>query len=506
MEGNELILPDDIIELIIVQYPSLALYNRRCMRIAMSSRLKTTLPRHEWRIDSLDSLRLMIHLGHADSLMMREWVELSMTHLSFDDTVHGIQLIINQGIIPRTYEIFLLIQLVDAEIQRRNNTSYDILHELLCLVMCYIVDDPEELITLLRHRYISETVQQWVEEMTNWYLNRSSRPMWTSITQQRLDVDDEYITDSVEIWRSIDRGNKYNISYCFDVLIKAYATNILKDIIRQHPDYASALLYTCVDNIVDCDGMPAAYAWEALNISWWLITECPLTFDEYDSHDVARVLNNLPTVHASRLRNLLPVDMRYINTDDFIRWSVPTVSIKHNLRKRLTRLIADPTIVSGTPIHQRIKELLQLSPHAYTDKSIQRIGRLSILQLLEEWSHGELPVASHGFWIRVRVIHDNLPLLQRLHQLAGKPRIPERQQMHVYHIYKRSPMCLTWLFRSKLLEITPPKVYPQQSQRNTFIVWSTLIPRLTTEYLRLQIDRQPPMIASIIGTELSSRD
>ena len=488
--AEQMKLPDELIELIITRAPVLALATSRCMKIAINSNLKTILPRNEWRITSLDSLRVMVHLGQADQLMMREWVELATASsgliITIDELKDGLELLIGHGVYPTVYEIVLIVQLVDAQL-RYFHSDPSTLHHLLCFVLGYLEDDETELLAKsLRPRSMCQTVHDWVESLTNVYFNRVEEPQ-------------------------VGTPEELGLMFCIESLVMTYSVDKLARLIEQNTTYPSCVLYSCSGIIVNDVGQPAPYAWEAINVSWWLLSHYNVDFSEYDGHDVYQLVRTLPVFCVDKLRTMLPTDMSNINTDDFHSWRPPDIDPKHNLSKILTRLIADPTVGQSSVVCQRIKHLLQGNPGMYNPRTIRRIGRTSILNVLEDWWHelhnSDLPVDGRGFWIRVRVMHDNLPLLQRLYRLAGTPSIPHRQQEQVYHIYQRSPECLIWMIRSKLITVVPSVVHTLPCYRYSFIVWMTMAPLVSVDcLLRGLAESSSTLIDWVIINELKQRD
>ena len=424
-------LPDDLVERIIMRAPNLALVNDYYYHLALTSSRRTTLPRVEWRVNDLNSLRLMAHLGGADLLMLRDWIDLATTAtststMSLSDFATGLELlIVHYRVVPTPTMVFRVAQLVDAHVKyfaAASTRVNDVLYRLLLLVAPTELND--ELFHQLRRRHWSDRVREWFEVLTKRWLPRPDPP------------------------RPPDVPPLCPNEWWFEQVIESYNLTLFHYVL----DWGRVLL-ACTNNA------SGPYAWEAINAAEYVLQQYDPTvrsviFDQYIYLHL--VLTTLPTHLADRVRACLPIDLRDAHHFDFYNWRVPNVRLRHySLAKCLTRLVADPSTGPSERARDYICAIMRHQPDAYTPTTIQRIGRPSVLHVLEnEWRrlrNEPLPVASKNFWVRVRVLHDQPSLLQRLHKLAGRPAIPERHQLTVYQRYKRYAYCLAWLLHSRLL-------------------------------------------------------
>lgn len=117
----------------------------------------------------------------------------------------------------------------------------------------------------------------------------------------------------------------------------------------------------------------------------------------------------------------------------------------------MTQLIGTPTL-DDDGVEREIERLYHQDPTILTPRTIQKIGRWSIVETLVRLTDGQLPFSS--FWRQVHVLHDNTELLMYIHRLAGRPMPNSEDYVTILQHYQTSPRCLKWLLDQGLLVIT----------------------------------------------------
>ena len=188
------------------------------------------------------------------------------------------------------------------------------------------------------------------------------------------------------------------------------------------------------------------------DISEWSLVQFYWRFaDRFQPTEMNVVgISYLPYLIREQLAPHLTGDFRGVNvrTSDEYRQALFQGNV-------LTHLIADPHL-TGTRVLEQIEAAHAENPAGFDEHLIQGIGRWSIAHLLKRLMGGRLKFAS--FWYQVVVLHDNVELLQYLHQEAGRPAIPRATRVDVLSHYVNSPRCLKWLLDSNLLHFRPTEV------------------------------------------------
>ena len=164
-----------------------------------------------------------------------------------------------------------------------------------------------------------------------------------------------------------------------------------------------------------------------------------------------------------------------------------------NYSEELTKLIGVPTL-EPDDTEAKIEQQLLRNPSLLTPRTIQEVGRWSIVMLLRRIVGPRLPF--DNFWRQVHVLHDNEPLLRFMHRTAGEPAISPEDYHHVLRHYCDSPRCLKWLLDSGLL------VIDQHTDQTTLSLLqkSLLPPRVGTTGRVIDIFDLYPLACSMIKT------
>lgn len=444
------LLPDSLIATLIARAPALGACNRRCWQVVMSERPKIIADRPFWHVSSLAHLRVLVRLGGADQLLLREWLELALTHLTIDHCWVGIRLLNCYGVQPTTDDRELVRQLADGRTMYTQLSTDEVIAS-------------DNLRTLTRS-LIPPTTEP--------------RPTWSDVVDSG---SRESITDDVARWLLESKiGHPYRLTYCLGLFIECYARRIISHLTTTNRNMIVPTLVMCAQRAAR-----GPYVWKAINVAYQLIKKSVTSdFNSISGPEAALCLSSFPIMIRRRLQELLPLDSRSMITYSGHHRTYCKLSDKCNYRKILLRM------VNGSDIDvTQIEGILTSHPTAYTARTIRRISQPTVLKCLESWwsrvASGTLPVAKRGFWGRVQVAHDHQPMLERLYTLAGQPSIPDVQQRTVFTRYRSSPTCLYWLVSKNLLSCTGQSLTFQcfLSGWSKYLQWWTLIHWSTNEQL-----------------------